>query len=596
MDMNMQLGKAGTDIMELCNALPDLDASEEISELLPLIQGEYDAPPGMPGGGPSGGSCSSSAYGDLPSPELIKNPFHPDEVDASTPDSQSGNSSSPESEMSAPSSPESDEPVLRRPTVWSTMAVSEPPAPPHPPKRPPTQHPGKMTFTDIEARRLERLNKNKKAAQALRRRKKQYLQQADSDLRRLKDQNTLLRNKVSSLLAENEVLRKENVFYTNLFSKRSGAGGGLGASQGRPAGAAARVALGIMAVTMVVTLAFNASQGADGGPLSSVAAPFEPAVQRRLLAEDDMRIMDTGGLLAGGSGRGTAVLVPVPIQPVGVDPVGMGGAASSSPLTLPCSEEGSAASTALVGAHGLSAGGDGSGAALALPCSPTGGSPLSSRGHDPADVGTLLQLLQQQIMRVADDEGGGGMNTTHMALDWNALAQLGSAFYSDRTYLFAPTFATKGHAKGLLAGTIDWAPAGAGSTTRGGGGGGGASAAAGFGESRQLARKASSSSFPAQAQAMAVSRVQAVLETLTPIERFFLQRILAYERDGVVDIEGMQQETVDWTELADGGREHGVSILMPTPDDDDAMGIIELDCAVTAARRWTLAMPIADSA
>merc|ERR1719409_2224911 len=107
------------------------------------------------------------------------------------------------------------------------------------------------------------------------------------------------------------------------------------------------------------------------------------------------------------------------------------------------------------------------------------------------------------------------------------------------------------------------------------------------GESRQLVRK--TSGFPAQAQAMAVSRVQAGLETLTPIELFFLKRILAYERDGVVDIEGMQQETVDWTELADHGSEHGVSILMPTPDDDDAMGIIELDCAVTAARRWTLA-------
>ena len=35
-----------------------------------------------------------------------------------------------------------------------------------------------------------------------------------------------------------------------------------------------------------------------------------------------------------------------------------------------------------------------------------------------------------------------------------------------------------------------------------------------------------------------------MLESLSDIEMFFLRRILAYERDGVVDFEGMQQETV----------------------------------------------------
>ena len=86
--------------------------------------------------------------------------------------------------MSIPSSPErddtDDEPARpRQPVVWSSVGA--------PPARIPP-HGGKFTFSDIEARRLERLNKNKKAAQALRRRKKQYLQQADQDLRKLKGQ------------------------------------------------------------------------------------------------------------------------------------------------------------------------------------------------------------------------------------------------------------------------------------------------------------------------------------------------------------------------------------------------------------------------
>ena len=37
-----------------------------------------------------------------------------------------------------------------------------------------------------------------------------------------------------------------------------------------------------------------------------------------------------------------------------------------------------------------------------------------------------------------------------------------------------------------------------------------------------------------------------------------------------------------------------LSILVPTPDDE--MGVIELDCAVRGARRWTLPMPIGEAA
>jgi len=537
MDLNMQLGSAGTDIMELCSSLPDLDDTVDISEMIPFMKGDLDS------AGPAG-----SLYADLPSPETAA------EQHGGTPDS------TPDSEMSVPSSPELDGTVPQRKTVWSTMSATAPmapaPAPPAPrPKAASTRHVGKMTFSDIEARRLERLNKNKKAAQALRRRKKQYLQQADADLRRLKEQNTLLRNKVSALAAENEVLRQENVFYADLFSKRPGAA----APKIRPAGRAGQVALGIMAVTMVVTLAFNAN-GSSGDGIGSAIHP----AQRRLLAHDDF--MDGG--LATGSVL-DAMLVPVPIQPV----VG-GDTGTTSPLVLPCSEDGSFSTAEARSGQ------------LALPCG------NSESVEKNSDVDTLLQLLQQSTL-VGGTEG----NASDVALDWNSLAQLGSALYNDRTYLFAPTFATKGHAHGLLARTrwasssgsgdspeSEWRP----SASDGHAGGAHHQFSA---TSRQLVRK-SSTSFPAQAQAMAVTRVQAVIESLSPIEMFFLKRILAYERDGVLDIEGMQQETVDWTDLVD--NDASVSILMPTPD-DDTLGIIELDCAVTAARRWRLAMPIAQT-
>ena len=65
MDMNLHnaFSDSGTDIMELCNALPDLDATEGIKlEMLP----DFGNP--LLASGPSGGS---DCYGDLPSPELM---------------------------------------------------------------------------------------------------------------------------------------------------------------------------------------------------------------------------------------------------------------------------------------------------------------------------------------------------------------------------------------------------------------------------------------------------------------------------------------------------------------------------------------------
>ena len=65
MDMNLHnaFADSGTDIMELCNALPDLDATEDIKiDLLP----DFGNP--LLASGPSGGS---DCYGDLPSPELM---------------------------------------------------------------------------------------------------------------------------------------------------------------------------------------------------------------------------------------------------------------------------------------------------------------------------------------------------------------------------------------------------------------------------------------------------------------------------------------------------------------------------------------------
>ena len=56
-----------------------------------------------------------------------------------------------------------------------------------------------------------------------------------------------------------------------------------------------------------------------------------------------------------------------------------------------------------------------------------------------------------------------------------------------------------------------------------------------------------------------------MLESLSDIEMFFLRRILAYERDGVVDFEGMQQETVSRSSPSPTCQQGALLLLPASP-------------------------------
>eukprot|EP01050_Picozoa_sp_SAG11_P007747 SAG11_NODE_655_length_7909_cov_7.307298_9_plen_170_part_00 len=157
--MDLDLGNAfgeGTDIIELCNSLPDLDDCEDIAKMLPTV---------IPGASYGKGRPFSKSH-DPGSSTMLESTFVPAPIKqeiCGTPDSELSAPSSPERDSDLDDSPTWGPPsefgVLKMPvaalTTKTTHSVLNKPA-------------GKMpikTMRDIEAKRLERLNKNKKAAQ-----------------------------------------------------------------------------------------------------------------------------------------------------------------------------------------------------------------------------------------------------------------------------------------------------------------------------------------------------------------------------------------------------------------------------------------------
>eukprot|EP01050_Picozoa_sp_SAG11_P007746 SAG11_NODE_655_length_7909_cov_7.307298_8_plen_462_part_00 len=452
-------------------------------------------------------------------------------------------------------------------------------------------------------------------------------------------------------MTENGELRKENSFYSSLFKSRSNN------SIRMPKSAVAKTALGVCAVMMVVALVYNA----PAAGIQTDGAEFgveEP--QRRALSEvmEAMRAIDSNSVQ----------LMRAADVPTDSD--------SASALALPCADAEAADMLAFLeldqnkdgslsyhelfdGAGDNTDSGDTGKAAkifanaagmdLALswaefrpaarlllrdgvwepPCgmaaasvgglddfeeyldfadedgltahrsdrSNNGGAEYNltlsvDRMDTPAARGveSLLDLLQRHML---DDEESG-----QQVLDWAALTQLGTFRSSEgegRTYVFGSTALNANVATDTgEAADATW-PATP-HTVK---------------EMKGMSARRPSS-YPVQAQAMAVARAQQVLAELTGVERFFLKRILAYERAGTLDIEGLQQESLDWAALdASTGTYHEatyqrihmdeegkgndtlhqgaeLSLLLPSNGASAGLHVDELQCAVTSARRWTL--------
>lgn len=74
---------------------------------------------------------------------------------------------------------------------------------------------------ELQRKRAARLARNRRSAQELRNRKRQYAQRVEQENEALKSNTSQLQARVSSLTAENKLLRQENDFYRGMLASRT---------------------------------------------------------------------------------------------------------------------------------------------------------------------------------------------------------------------------------------------------------------------------------------------------------------------------------------------------------------------------------------
>lgn len=109
----------------------------------------------------------------------------------------------------------------------SPPGAEQPPVSSKPPSR---ESLAAYSADELRQKRSARLARNRRSAQELRNRKRQYAERVEEENETLRTQSSQLQARVSSLTAENSLLREENNFYRGMLAGRA-AGAGTSSAQ-----------------------------------------------------------------------------------------------------------------------------------------------------------------------------------------------------------------------------------------------------------------------------------------------------------------------------------------------------------------------------